>query len=106
MGMSGSQTKTVQLPSGGLTTRPSISSRGAPGTGRNYQSRKPIQQPHNEDRGLAEMLLDRVHIPRVLPPQLAALVALLKTPAAEKRLATGEVDDDPPYSCRLEGRRP
>jgi hypothetical protein len=39
-----------------------------------------------------------------LPPQLAALVALLKTPAAEKRLATGEVDDDP--ACRLEGRRP
>jgi hypothetical protein len=98
--MSGSQTtKTVQLPGGGPTTRPSISSRGAAGTARNYQSRKPIQQPHKEDRGLAEMLLDSGHISRVLPPQLAALVALLKTPAAEKRLATGEIDDDPPLAA-------
>jgi hypothetical protein len=95
MGMSGSQTKAVQLPGGGLTTRPSISSRGTLATGRNYQSRKPIQQPHNEDRGLADMLLDTVHIPRVLPPQLCALIALLKTSAAENRLATGEIDDDP-----------
>jgi hypothetical protein len=45
------------------------------------------------------MLLDSVHISRVLPPQLAALVALLKTPAAEKRLATGEIDDDPPLAA-------
>jgi hypothetical protein len=92
MGMSGSQTKTVQLSGGGLTTRPSISSRATPGTGRNYQSREPTKQ---EERGLANMLLDSFHTPRVLPPQLAALVALLKTPAAEKRLATGEMDDDP-----------
>jgi hypothetical protein len=64
------------------------------------------------------MLLDSFHIPRVLPPQLAALVALLKTPAAEKRFATGEIDDDArlplgsgetlrrsgfSLSCRLEG---
>jgi hypothetical protein len=97
MGMSGSQTKTVLLPGGGLTTRPSISSRGEPGTGCNYQSRKPIQQPHNEDRGLAEMLLDSVHIPRVLPPQLAALVVLLKAHGAERRRGTRE--NDPPLAA-------
>jgi hypothetical protein len=93
MGMSGSQTKTVQLPEGGPTRRPSISS--MPGTGRNY--RKPIQQLHNEDRGLAEMLLDSFHIPRVLPPQLAALVVLLKMQAAESRRGTRE--NEPPLAA-------
>jgi hypothetical protein len=93
--MSGSQTKTVQLPEGGPTTRPSISSRGMPRTGRTY--RKPIQQLHNEDRGLAEMLLDSFHIPRVLPPQLAALVVLLKMQAAEHRRGTRE--NDPPLAA-------
>jgi hypothetical protein len=66
-----------------------------PRTGRNY--RKPIQQPHNEDRGLAEMLLDSFHIPRVLPPQLAALAVLLKTQGAERRRGTRE--NDPPLAA-------
>jgi hypothetical protein len=80
--------------------RPSISSRGMPGTWRNY--RKPIQQPHNEDRGLAEMLLDSFHIPRVLPPQLAALVVLLKMQAAEHRRGTRENDPLLPLNFSLD----
>ncbi len=81
MGTSGSQARTVQLP-------------GTLETARNYQGRKP-KPPPNQERGLADMLLDSFLIPRVLPPQLAALCALLKTPAAEKRLSTWEIDDDP-----------
>jgi hypothetical protein len=98
MGISGLQTKTVQLPGGGPTKRPSILSGGEPETGRNHHGRKPIQQTRNEDRGLAEMLLDSVHVPRGLPPQLAVLVALLKAPVAEKRLPT-EINDDPPLAA-------
>jgi hypothetical protein len=84
MGMSGSQTETVQLLGGRLIARPLIScAGGAPGKACDRQSGKPILREHNEDRGLADMLLDGVCVPRVLPPQLSALVALLRSAAAQ-----------------------
>jgi hypothetical protein len=84
MGMSGSQTETVQLLEGRLIARLPISCAGrAPGKARDRQSGKPILREHNEDRGLADMLLDSVCVPRMLPPQLSALVALLRSAAAQ-----------------------
>jgi hypothetical protein len=43
------------------------------------------------------MLLDSFHTPRVLPPQLAALVVSLKTQAAERR--RGSRVNDPPLAA-------
>jgi hypothetical protein len=95
MGTGGLRAQAVILPEGGSLPRPPIShSRGAPGTGRNYQSRKPILQQNKDARGLAEMLLDSFHVPRVLPPELAALVALLKA-EAERRPSASKIDDYP-----------
>jgi hypothetical protein len=76
--------------------RPSISySREAPGSGRDHRSRSPSVRQDNEDRGLGDMLLDSFHVPRVLPPQLAALVISLKTKAATRRDDTRRSNDDP-----------
>jgi hypothetical protein len=100
MGTGGLRAQAAVLPEGGLARPPISHSRGASGTGRNYQSRKPIIQHNKDARGLADMLLDSLHVPRVLPPELAALVALLKTPETEKRTSAGKIDDDPVASLR------
>jgi hypothetical protein len=80
MGMSGAQIEIDQLPERGLITRPKMISLsgGAAGNERNCRSRGPIPRQHDEDRGLADMLRDSSYVPRALPPQLSALVALLK----------------------------
>jgi hypothetical protein len=84
MGMSGAQTETDQLRGRGLITKPGMISHsgGASGNRRSCRSRNPILRQRDEDRGLADMLLDSFHVPRVMPPRLSALVALLKTPIA------------------------
>jgi hypothetical protein len=43
-----------------------------------------VVRQHNEDRILADMMLDSFPVPRVLPPRLSALVASLKTSAADR----------------------
>jgi hypothetical protein len=84
--MSAAQIEINQLPGRGLITRPkTISCSG--GTARNESngpSRGPIPRRHEEDRKLADMLMDSFHVPRVLPPRLSALVALLKTSSAAR----------------------
>jgi hypothetical protein len=95
MGMSRSQTTTAQLGMESPVARALKSYSGrAPETGRS-QSRNAILR--QQDRGLADMLLDSFHTPRVLPPQLAALVVSLKTQAAERRRGTRE--NDPPLAA-------
>lgn len=92
MGMSGSQAEAVRL----CTQR--AASRALRTAGHNHLSRGPALRRSNEDRGLAGMLLDSVHVPRVLPPQLATLVVLLKTQAASRREGLSEGNDDPPLA--------
>jgi hypothetical protein len=93
MGMSGSRTKSAHLGIEGPVARALMSCSGkAPETGHNCQSRSAILR--QQDRGLADMLLDSFHTPRVLPPQLAALVVSLRTQAAERRRGT-RVNDPP-----------
>jgi hypothetical protein len=86
MGMSGALIEIDQLPGRSLITRPRMISLsgGAARNERNCRSRGPIPRQHDEDRGLADMLRDSSYVPRALPPQLSALVALLKTSAGNR----------------------
>ncbi len=93
--MSGSRDEIVQFGIEGLLARGLSSASKAPDTGPNYRSLIPHQR--NQERGLADMLLDSFHVPRALPPQLAALAVLLKTQAAERRRGTRE--NDPPLAA-------
>jgi hypothetical protein len=98
MGMSGSRLKTVQVGMEGPVERGLVSCSGrAPETGRNCLNCGPVLPQHNDDRALAAMLLDSFHIPRVLPPRLAALVVLLKTLPPERR--RGARENDPPIAA-------
>jgi hypothetical protein len=91
MGMSGSRA-TAQSGMEGPVTRALKSCTGkAAETGRSQSRNAFLRQ---QERGLADMLLDSFHTPMVLPPQLAALVVSLKTQAAERRRGT-RVNDPP-----------
>jgi hypothetical protein len=97
MGISAARIGIDQLPGRGLPIRPKMTSySGAAARNEcNYRSGGPISRRRDEDRGLADMLLDSFHLPRVLPPRLSALVALLKTSAGARRDANA--DRNPPW---------
>jgi hypothetical protein len=86
MGIGAAQIGVDQLPGRDLAKRPKMvtHSGGAARNESKYRSGGPILRRHDEDRGLADMLLDSFHLPRVLPPRLSALVALLKTSAGAR----------------------
>jgi hypothetical protein len=95
MGMSGAQAEAVRL----STRRAASLALRTPKAGHNHQSRSLALRRCNEGRGLADMLLDSVRIPRVLPTQPATLIVLLKTQAASRREGLREGNDDPPLAA-------